>query len=79
MEVRAIPIDQQEMGDDLKKMRKTSSRASEAFDMTFGGHPPPLLDTPYEPVLKEKKDLFHSITMIKVGLYFLSCILKCFL
>ncbi|XP_059170813.1 E3 ubiquitin-protein ligase MYCBP2-like isoform X4 [Physella acuta] len=65
MEVRAIPIDQQEMGDDLKKMRKTNSRASEAFDMTFGGHPPPLLDTPYEPVLKEKKDLFHSITMIK--------------
>nr|AOV18880.1 myc binding protein 2 [Lymnaea stagnalis] len=65
MEVRAIPIDQQEMGDDLKKMRKTSSRASEAFDMTFGGHPPPVLDTPYEPVLKEKKDMFHAITVMK--------------
>ncbi|KAH9488940.1 E3 ubiquitin-protein ligase mycbp2 [Bulinus truncatus] len=65
MEVRAIPIDQQDMGDDLKKMRKTSSRASEAFDLTFGGHPPPLLDTPYEPVLKDKKDMFHAITVMK--------------
>ncbi|XP_055893471.1 E3 ubiquitin-protein ligase MYCBP2-like isoform X4 [Biomphalaria glabrata] len=65
LEVRAIPIDQQEMGDDLKKMRKTSSHASEAFDLTFGGHPPPLLDTPYEPVLKDKKDMFHAITVMK--------------
>ncbi|CAG5134648.1 unnamed protein product, partial [Candidula unifasciata] len=64
IEVRAVPIDQQDMGDDLKKMRRMSSRAIEAFDMTFGGHPTPVLDTPYEPTLKDK-DMFHAITMMK--------------
>ncbi|XP_035827428.1 E3 ubiquitin-protein ligase MYCBP2 isoform X3 [Aplysia californica] len=64
MEVRAIPVDQQELGEDLKKMRKLS-RATEPSDMTFGGHPAPVLDVPYEPILKDRKDLFHAITIMK--------------
>ena len=63
MEVRAIPVDQQKLGIDLNK--RNLSKSSEDPDMTFGGHPVPVLDVPYEPILKDKKDLFHAITIMK--------------
>ena len=66
MEVRAIPVDQQDIHDDNKKHRRLTT-TSEEPDLTYGGHPSPVLDTPYEPVLKDKKDMYHSITLMKVG------------
>ncbi|GFN82137.1 myc binding protein 2 [Plakobranchus ocellatus] len=66
LEVRAIPIDQQKIGDEMKKMRKTASnRSIEVSDMTYGGHLPPVLDTPYEPTVKDKNIKFHAITVMK--------------
>ena len=68
LEVRAIPIDHQEIGDELKKMRKTTSnRSIEVSDMTYGGHLAPVLDTPYEPTVKEKNYKFHAITVMKAS------------
>ena len=32
----------------------------------FGGHPAPKLGVPYEVTLREKKDAYHSICMMKV-------------
>ncbi|CAI9731993.1 E3 ubiquitin-protein ligase MYCBP2-like [Octopus vulgaris] len=65
VEVRAIPIDLKETsGDDFKKMRRLSKQ--DDGDMTFGGHLPPPLDIPYEVTVKDRKDIFHSICMMKV-------------
>lgn len=66
VEVKAIPVDQGIMGDDSKKMRRLSR--PDNSNMTFGGHPPPCLDVPYEPTIKDKKDIFHAICMMKVRL-----------
>ncbi|XP_041356631.1 E3 ubiquitin-protein ligase MYCBP2-like isoform X3 [Gigantopelta aegis] len=63
IEVKAVPIDQKDSLDDLKKMRRIS-RPDEG-DLTFGGMPPPSLDTPYESTVKDRKDVFHSITFMK--------------
>ncbi|VDI17612.1 E3 ubiquitin-protein ligase MYCBP2 [Mytilus galloprovincialis] len=63
VEVKAIPVDQGIMGDDSKKMRRLSR--PDNSNMTFGGHPPPCLDVPYEPTIKDKKDIFHAICMMK--------------
>ena len=32
----------------------------------FGGHPAPKLGVPYEVTVREKKDAYHSICMMKV-------------
>lgn len=66
MEVRAVPVDQQDMTDDLKKVRKLSHASDSAKDLNYGGRPAPVLDTPYEPTIKEKKDRFLAITAMKV-------------
>ncbi|XP_048243746.1 E3 ubiquitin-protein ligase MYCBP2-like isoform X7 [Haliotis rufescens] len=64
IEVKAVPVDQKDTtGDDMKKMRRLS-RPDEG-DLTFGGLPPPSLDTPYESTFKDRKDIFHSITIMK--------------
>ena len=34
----------------------------------FGGHPPPKLEIAYYPSMKDKKEVYHSITMMKVGI-----------
>ena len=65
--MKAVPIDQKDSVDDLKKMRRIS-RPDEG-DLTFGGMPPPSLDTPYESTVKDRKDVFHSITFMKVGAF----------
>ncbi|XP_013400127.1 E3 ubiquitin-protein ligase MYCBP2 [Lingula anatina] len=63
VEVRAVPFDNKE-ADANKKIRRLSKAAEEA-NLTFGGHPAPNLDTQYEVTVKDKKDAFHAITMMK--------------
>ncbi|CAE1311209.1 MYCBP2 [Acanthosepion pharaonis] len=64
VEVKAIPIDQKDsVGEDYKKMRRLSKH--DEGDMTFGGHAPPPLDILYEVTVKDRKDVFHSICMMK--------------
>lgn len=61
MEVKAIPIDKTDLGDDGgRKMR----RVSQPDPMTFGGLPPPPLQHSYEPTVREKMR-FNSITVMK--------------
>ena len=67
VEVRAVPIDMDALGDDYKRMRRLS-RPDEG-SLTFGGNPPPCLDTPYEVTVKDRKDAFHAICMMKVIFY----------
>ncbi|XP_052792731.1 E3 ubiquitin-protein ligase MYCBP2-like isoform X2 [Mya arenaria] len=61
VEVKAVPLDLE--GDDLKRMRRLS-RPDEG-SLAFGGHPPPSLETIYEVTVKDRKDAFHSICMMK--------------
>ncbi|ESO93791.1 hypothetical protein LOTGIDRAFT_205644 [Lottia gigantea] len=64
VEVKAVPVDMKDgLGDDSKKMRRLSR--PDDGDLTFGGLPTPVLDVPYEPVVKDRRDIFHSITMMK--------------
>ena len=63
--MRAVPVDRKEnFGDDLKKMRRLSR--PDDGDMTFGGLPAPQLEVPYEVTVKDRKDVFHAITVMKV-------------
>ena len=61
--VKAVPIDQGVSGDE-RRLRRLS-RPDEG-DRIFGGHPPPPQDIPYEATVREKKDIFHAISMMKV-------------
>ncbi|KAK7473506.1 hypothetical protein BaRGS_00035259, partial [Batillaria attramentaria] len=64
VEVKAVPVDRKEnFGDDMKKMRRLSR--PDDGDMTFGGLPAPQLDVPYEVTVKDRKDVFHAITVMK--------------
>lgn len=60
--VKAVPIDQGVSGDE-RRLRRLS-RPDEG-DKIFGGHPPPPQDIPYEATVREKKDIFHAISMMK--------------
>lgn len=61
--MKAVPIDQGVSGDE-RRLRRLS-RPDEG-DKIFGGHPPPPQDIPYEATVREKKDIFHAISMMKV-------------
>ncbi|KAL5012682.1 hypothetical protein ScPMuIL_011233 [Solemya velum] len=64
VEVKAVPVDQKDtMREELKKMRRLC-RPDEG-NMAFGGHAPPSLETPYEVTMKDRKDIFHAISMMK--------------
>ena len=61
-----MPVDRKEnFGDDLKKMRRLSR--PDDGDLTFGGLPAPQLEVPYEVTVKDRKDVFHAITVMKVS------------
>ena len=70
--VKAVPIDQGVSGDE-RRLRRLS-RPDEG-DRIFGGHPPPPQDIPYEATVREKKDIFHAISMMKV--YFTKHVVHC--
>ena len=61
VEVKAVPID--EMNSSSTGPLKLS-KALQPDSMTFGGHPPPNLDTKYEVTVKEKM-FYHAITVSK--------------
>lgn len=56
MEVKAVPIEKKDLGD--------SERVSQPDPLTFGGHPQPPLDVPYE-VTINNKTCFYAITIMK--------------
>ena len=60
--MKAVPI----ITDTTLERQKPSSRADAQSSLVFGGHPPPKLDTPYQATVREKKDTYHAISMMKV-------------
>ncbi|KAK0177727.1 hypothetical protein PV328_001747 [Microctonus aethiopoides] len=62
IEVKAVPIDKKDISD-ADQGRKIR-RVSEPDPMTFGGHPQPALDIPYE-VTVNNKMCFYAITIMK--------------
>ncbi|KAL3880398.1 hypothetical protein ACJMK2_032642, partial [Sinanodonta woodiana] len=62
VEVKAVPVSDA-LGDEYKRMRRLS-RPDEG-SLTFGGLPLPNLETPYEVTIKDRKDAFHAISMMK--------------
>ncbi|XP_076287336.1 MYC binding protein highwire isoform X6 [Lasioglossum baleicum] len=62
VEVKAVPIDKKALtnSEQGKKIR----RISQPDPMTFGGHPQPSLDVPYE-VTVNNKTCFYAITIMK--------------
>ncbi|XP_031781072.1 E3 ubiquitin-protein ligase MYCBP2 isoform X6 [Nasonia vitripennis] len=65
IEAKAVPIDKRDLSepDQGKKIR----RISQPDPMTFGGHPQPSLDAPYEVTVLDDpyKVSFHAITIMK--------------
>ena len=62
IEVKAVPTDKTDImdSDQSRKIR----RVSQADPMTFGGHPQPSLDVPYEVTISNKM-CFYAITIMK--------------
>lgn len=62
IEVKAVPIDKTDItdSDQSRKIR----RVSQPDPMTFGGHPQPSLDIPYEVTINNKM-CFYAITIMK--------------
>lgn len=60
-----MPVVKDTAGDE-RRAKRLSRYDSESV-LTFGGHPPPKLDTPYQVTIKEKKDAYHAICMMKVS------------
>ncbi|XP_063987126.1 E3 ubiquitin-protein ligase MYCBP2 isoform X2 [Diachasmimorpha longicaudata] len=62
IEVKAVPTDKKDISeaDQGRKIR----RVSQTDPMTFGGHPQPILDAPYE-VTVNSKMCFYAITIMK--------------
>lgn len=56
VEVKAVPIEKKDLGD--------SERVFQPEPLTFGGHPQPPLDVPYE-VTINNKTCFYAITIMK--------------
>lgn len=64
IEVKAVPIDKKEVGDTDYGLKMR--RVSQPDELTFGGHPLPSLDTPYEVTVKDKM-CYYAITIMKVS------------
>lgn len=62
IEVKAVPIDKTDIteSDQSRKIR----RVSQPDPLTFGGHPQPSLDVPYEVTINNKM-CFYAITIMK--------------
>lgn len=62
VEVRAVPMNA--YNQERVPCSKTASAGDQAGLLTFGGHPPPSLDTPYEVTVRDKM-LYYAITTMK--------------
>ena len=49
-----------------ERRAKRLSRYDENSSLLFGGHPAPKLDMPYQVTVRDKKDAYHAICMMKV-------------
>ena len=64
--MKAVPVVKEtSAADETRKQRRVSKYESGSSPL-FGGHPAPRLDTPYQVTIKDKKDAFHAICMMKV-------------
>ncbi|KAF4527990.1 hypothetical protein B566_EDAN012397, partial [Ephemera danica] len=70
IEVKAVPIDKGEVqgeaanNSDAQQNTRKSRRISEPDALTFGGHPQPTLEVPYEVTLRDKM-CYHAISIMK--------------
>ncbi|XP_043461333.1 E3 ubiquitin-protein ligase MYCBP2 isoform X1 [Leptopilina heterotoma] len=62
VELKAVPIDKKDISDSDQGIK--IRRVSKTDPMTFGGHPQPSLDVPYE-VTVSNKMCFYAITIMK--------------
>ncbi|XP_015429888.1 PREDICTED: E3 ubiquitin-protein ligase MYCBP2-like [Dufourea novaeangliae] len=62
VEVKAVPIDKKDLTEN--EQGRKIRRVSQPDSMTFGGHPQPPLDVPYE-VTINNKTCFYAITIMK--------------
>lgn len=53
--------------EDSRKQKRISKYGG-STSVTFGGHLPPRLDVPYSITVKDKKDQYHAICMMKVDI-----------
>jgi len=69
--VKASPIDKGDLGSEAATngaaVNRRSRRISMPDALTFGGHPQPSLEVPYEVTVKEKMH-YHSISIMKVNI-----------
>ena len=61
--MKAVPI-LKDMAEERRAKRL--SRYDTEGSLIFGGHPPPKLDIPYQVTVKDNKDSYHAISMMKV-------------
>ena len=64
VEVKAVPI-VKDCGTDERRAKRLS-RYDENNSLLYGGHPPPKLDQPYQVTVRDTKDAYHAICMMKV-------------
>jgi hypothetical protein len=62
--VTAVPV----MKDaaEERKMKRVSRFETADGSLVFGGHPPPRLDVPYHVTVKDNRDSYHAICIMKV-------------
>ena len=65
--MKAVPVVKEPSATDDSKKQRRVSKYENSSSVIFGGHPPPRLDMPYHVTIKDKKDAFHAICMMKVG------------
>ncbi|XP_038063237.1 E3 ubiquitin-protein ligase MYCBP2-like isoform X3 [Patiria miniata] len=63
VEVEAVPLGKREKTYHGAKLFKSTAPGEK--DMTFGGHPAPKLDVPYEATIRKDSMAYNSITMMK--------------
>ncbi|XP_033631426.1 E3 ubiquitin-protein ligase MYCBP2-like isoform X2 [Asterias rubens] len=63
VEVEAVPLGKREKTYHGAKLFKATPPGEK--DLTFGGHPPPKLESPYEATIRKDSMAYNSITMMK--------------
>jgi hypothetical protein len=63
--VTAVPV----MKDaaEERKIKRISRLETADVNLVFGGHPPPRLDVPYHVTVKDNRDSYHAICIMKVS------------
>ncbi|XP_058807986.1 E3 ubiquitin-protein ligase MYCBP2-like [Phymastichus coffea] len=66
IEAKAVPIDKREVTDS-ETSKRVRPKTQQLDPLTFGGHPQPTLETPYEMTVLDEpyKVSFHAITIMK--------------